>query len=260
MTRPALFVTGAAAGIGRAIAERFVAAGWRVGAVDVDASGLQELQRELGVGNVWISELDVTDAAAYAQVLSEFVAAAGDRLDLLVNNAGLVAANDFESIPLDRYHRLIDVNLKGVVNGCHVALPHLMKTRGARVINLCSASAIYGSPAYAVYSATKFAVRGFTEALDCEWARHGIAVMAVWPLFVNTAMVTGIDPQKSMTALGVRLTPQDIAATVWRAANRPRWLPRVHWLVGAQAWGLYLGTRLMPVWLNRLITRRLSGY
>lgn len=260
MNRPAIFVTGAGAGIGRAIATRFATAGWRVGAVDVDEAALADLRAELGAETVWTARLDVTDAEAYASVLARFAAVHGGRLDLLVNNAGLVAANDFESIELSRYHRLVDVNVKGVVNGCHLALPYLLRSPGARVINLCSASAVFGTPAYAVYSATKLAVRGLTEALDCEWTRHGIRVLSVWPLFVNTAMVTGIDMQASMQRLGVRLTADDVAATVWRAARCPAWRARLHWPVGRQAWLLMLSTRLSPTWLARSVTRRLSGY
>lgn len=260
MNQPVLFVTGAAAGIGRAIACRFAAAGWRVGAVDVDQAGLAELRAACGAERVWTEHLDVTDAEAYAAVLARFVGETGGRLDLLVNNAGLVAANDFESIDLHRYHRLIDVNIKGVVNGCHVALPHLLRTPGARVINLCSASAVFGTPSYAVYSATKLAVRGLSEALDCEWARHGIRVLSIWPLFVNTAMVTGIDAQASMQHFGVRLGADDVAATVWKAARCPAWRARLHWPVGRQAWMLVLATRLSPGWLTRLVTRRVSGY
>lgn len=260
--RPAIFITGAAAGIGRATAERFSRAGWFVGLYDVNATGVQELARELQPSVA--GSLDVTDVEGFRSTLAAFFEAAGGRLDVLFNNAGIVAVDDFEKVELSRHHAVIDVNFKGVVNGCHLALPYLKQTPGARVISMCSASAIYGSPAFTVYSATKFAVRGFTEALNVEWARHGITVMDILPLFVDTPMVRKFETApKSMETLGLRLRPDDIAKLVWRAAQWPtRWWawPRVHWLPGVQAWGLYLATKFLPVWLNRYTTRKVTGY
>jgi len=261
MTRPAIFVTGAAAGIGRATAELFAARGWFVGLYDVNESGVQELRRALGEANATAGRLDVTDAAAFEQALARFFEASGRRLDVLFNNAGIAATGDFESIPLARHHAVVDVNVKGVLNGCHLALPYLKQTAGARVISMCSASAIYGSPAFAGYSATKFAVRGLSEALDIEWHRHGIRVMDIMPLFVDTPMVANFEAHpKSMDVLGLRLTPGDIARTVWRAAHWPRWWPRVHFLPGPQVWGTYLMQKLTPLWLNRLTTKWITGY
>lgn len=261
MAERCVFVTGAGAGIGRAIVRRFLAGGWHVGAIDLDAAGLAELAEAPGAGDrLWTATADVTDAANLERALAGFMEITGGRLDLLVNNAGLVAAGDFESVGLDRYDRLVDVNVKGVVNGCHLALPWLMHTPGARVINMCSASAAYGSASFATYSATKFAVRGLTEALDIEWHRHDIRVMAVWPLFVNTAMVSGIDPQPATEKLGVRLEPDDVARVVWSAATYPDWVCPVHWMVGAQGWLLVNLMRFLPARLNRLIGRIVYGY
>ena len=83
---------------------------------------------------------------------------------------------------------MVDVNVKGVVFGCHAALPHLRRTPGSVVVNVSSASALYGQPGLAVYSATKSAVCALTEALELEWRPHGVRVVDVLPLFVRTAM------------------------------------------------------------------------
>ncbi|HZP13003.1 MAG TPA: SDR family oxidoreductase [Nevskiaceae bacterium] len=260
MERPGIFITGAAAGIGRATAKLFASRGWFVGAYDMNAAGLAALAAELGSGNCITGKLDVTDASALADALEAFFQAAGRRLDVLFNCAGILSVGNFEDIPLARHHLIVDINLKGVLNGFHCALPYLKQTRGARVVSMASASAVFGSPAYASYSATKFAVRGLTEAMNIEWARHGITVMAVWPIFVNTAMVTEIEQPESLKKMGVHLQASDVANVIWRAAHRPRWLPRVHWFVGAQTWFLWMATRLMPVWMMRLTTRRVTGY
>lgn len=261
MTRPAIFVTGAAAGIGRATAQLFAGRGWFVGLYDVNEAGVQELRRTLGEANAVAGRLDVTDVAQFEHALAQFFEAAGRRLDVLFNNAGIAATGDFEGIPLARHHAVVDVNVKGVLNGCHLALPYLKRTPGARVISMCSASAIYGAPAFAGYGATKFAVRGLTEALDIEWQRHGIAVRDVMPLFVDTPMVAAFESHpKSMDVLGLRLTAPDLARTVWRAAHWPRWWPKVHFLPGLQTWGTYVMQKLTPLWFNRLTTRLITGY
>ena len=257
---PAIFITGAAAGIGRATAELFAARGWRVGLYDVNEAGVTELAQRLG-GRALAGRLDVTDVAQFERALAGFFEAAGRRLDVLFNNAGIAFCNDFEKIPLARHHAVVDVNLKGVLTGCHLALPYLKRTPGARVISMCSASAIYGTPSFAGYCATKFAVRGLSEALDIEWRRHGIRVMDVMPLFVDTAMVATVEVRpKSLDRLGLRLTADDIARAVWRAAHWPRWWPKVHFLPGIQSWLTYVAQKLTPGWFNRLTTKVISGY
>lgn len=258
-TRNSIFITGAAAGIGRAAALRFAAAGWRVGLYDLNLAGVQVLAAEIGPQAV-AGQLDVTDALAFAKALASFAGAAGGKLEVLFNNAGVLSTGDFESLSLARCHALIDINAKGVVNGCHAALPYLSAAQG-RVINMASASAIYGTPAFAVYSATKFFVRGLTEALNIEWARLGIYVCAVLPLFVDTAMVQGLQhPPKSVSSLGVRLTADDIAGLVFIAATRPVWRCPVHWYPGGQTQALALMNKLLPMRLARASNKFFSGY
>lgn len=261
MSRPAIFITGAAVGIGRATAELFAARGWFVGLFDIDDAGVEKLARELPAGASVAGKLDVSDAAAMESALARFWEASGGRLDLMFNNAGIVAVDDFEAIPLSRHHRLIDVNFKGMVNGCYAAFPYLKKTPGARLLSMSSASGIYGSPAFALYSATKFGVRGLTEALNIEWDRHGILVMDVMPLFVNTPLVQGFgSTPKSVQRLGLRLQASDIAHTAWKAATRPRWLAPVHWYPGLQTFMFHLTVKLMPSFVNRFSTKLVSGY
>lgn len=258
MQAQTIFITGAAAGIGLETARLFHARGWQLGVYDVDAVGIRRLQDELGE-RVQGGVLDVTDPQAFAQALQEFHARHG-RLDVLFNNAGILSVGDFEHIPASRHLAIVDVNLKGVLNGCLAALPYLRQTANSRVINMASASAIYGTPGFASYSATKFAVKGLSEALDIEWRRHGIRVMDVLPLFVNTKMVQDItDTPASVRRLGVRLQARDIADCVWRASQ---WQGRrrVHWYPGLQTWLLALANKLSPASLNRFTIRKISSY
>ncbi len=262
--RPAVFITGAAAGIGRAVAERFAKAGWFVGLADVDESALQavltQLQALHGPHCGWAGRLDVSQPDDWAQQLQAFAQASGGRLDLLVNNAGVSATSPFEEADLARHHRLIDINLKGVISACHHALPYLKRTPASRVVNLCSASALYGQPMLSTYSASKAAVRSLTEALDIEWQRHGIRVVDVLPLFVDTAMVRNdVSRMKTVQTLGVRLTADDVAQAIWRLSQaRPASLP-VHTPVGWQASVFYVLVKCTPDVINRWVTARMAG-
>ncbi|WP_067537389.1 SDR family oxidoreductase [Nocardia crassostreae] len=256
MSEHAVFVTGAGAGIGRAIAQRFAAAGWTVGLYDIDAAAAETVAAEIG-GPTVTGSFDVTDPTGWQDALAGFTAATG-RLDVLVNNAGILVSGAFGEIPLAAQHRVLDVNLKGVLNGCHCALPYLRATPGSRVVNLASASALYGQPGLAAYAASKAAVRSLTEALDLEWRHLGIGVSDVLPLFVATDMMDAVNRgADSAKSLGVHLTAADVAEQVWHAATRTRALDP-HQLVGWQTKLLNAGMTISPGWLNRFVVGRLS--
>lgn len=252
MARPSIFITGAAAGIGRATAKLFVAEGWLVGAYDIDRPGLDSLQQEVRTGSLVTGVLDVRDVAAWEKGMAEFFAAAGGRLDVLLNNAGILYSGPFESITPEQHHRLVDVNINGVINGCHAALPYLRRTPDSCVINMASAGAIYGHPSLASYSASKFAVRALTEALDLEWQQYGVKVRDVWPLYVSTAMVDNLQA-RSIKTLGVTLTAEDVARTILRITRDKG--GRLHWPVGWRTHVLAGSVKLLPGRVSRLLTR-----
>ncbi len=260
MSQPTVFITGAAAGIGRATALTFAAAGYHVGAYDIDETGLASLAKEIAAKGSTSTTgiLDVTDTAQFTERLKEFDEAAGGRLDVLINNAGILIAGQFAEQAIETHRKQFDINVGGVLNGLLEAFPDLKKTRGAQVVNLCSASAIYGQPELATYGATKFAVRGLTEALDLEWHKHDIAVKAMWPLFVQTAMTKGI--QTGTTgSLGIKLTAQDVADAIFKSTQpAKRIYHKVHFPVGLPSKALSMGSRFSPVWLTREVNRRLS--
>ena len=240
MESPTVFITGAAAGIGRATAVAFARHGYRVGAYDIDTAGLHTLRDEIGGAEVVTGALDVTDAAAWTRQLEAFTGSSR-RLDILVNNAGVLSSGRFEEIPLETQRRIIDINVYGTLAGMHTAFPFLRNTPRSQVVNLCSASAIYGQPELATYSASKFGVRGLTEALEIEWRRYGIRV-------------TG-----STKSLGVHLDAEDVAAAIYQATHPDRtWPSRVHYPVGGQTRVLAALSQVSPNWATRLLTRTLS--
>jgi NADP-dependent 3-hydroxy acid dehydrogenase YdfG len=260
--KKSVFITGAAAGIGRATALTFAKKGYLVGAYDIDEVGLKSLADEIDQlgATVVTGHLDVTDADEMAQRVAEFAEAASGRLDVMINNAGILLAGRFEDVAVKAHHREIDTNTKGVVNGLHAAFPYLRSTPGAVVVNLSSASAIYGQAELANYSATKFFVRAITEALDIEWHRYGIRVVAMWPLYVQTAMTHDIKTGTT-ESLGIRLTAQDIADDIVKAVE-PSWprrlIHQVHFPVGSQAKTMAIRARFSPAWWTRLANKRLA--
>src|SRR6201991_733152 len=262
MPNRAVFITGAAAGIGRATALTFAKNGCTVGGYDIDEVGLKSLADELGHlgGTAIVGHLDVTDGDEMAQRVGEFATDAGGRLNVMINNAGILLAGRFEDIDVSRHLTEVDINAKGVVNGLHAAFPYLRETASSVVVNLASASAIYGQAELANYSATKFFVRGITEALDIEWHRYGIRVIAMWPLYVQTAMTDHIRTGTT-ESLGIKLTAQDVADAIAEAVE-PSWLRRtmhqVHFPVGSQTKVMAAGARFSPAWLTRLANKRLA--
>ena len=224
--KKSIFITGAAAGIGREVAILFADKGWFVGITDVNKKGLEQLAGFLKEKTGFSAYLDVTDEKMVASVLSDFYAAAGGTFDVLFNNAGVLRINNFEDIPLNDQHAILNINNKGVLNCAYHAFPYLRNTVKSHVVNMASASSIIATPTLSAYSASKFWVRGFTEALNMEWQRHGIHVCDVMPNFVSTPMVEQ-NPHELIDNVRVSITAEDVAKTVWKAAGSTR----VHWLI-----------------------------
>lgn len=243
-----IFITGAAAGIGRATAERFHAAGWALGLTDVDDQALAELATSLGGERVWTKRLNVVDSAEVALALGEFAKAHGDCIDVLFNCAGILRTGAFAEIPLEAHQRIIDINVTGLMNVTHHAYPWLKRSQAGKVINMSFASAVYGVPDFVSYSASKFAVRGLTEALNIEWSREGIDVVDIMPPFVKTAMVAA-NSSLLIERMGVNLTATDIATAVWQVANDKR--APVHNPVGWQFRAVLLVNKLFPSRVTR---------
>jgi len=222
-------ITGAGRGIGAATARRFAREGWHVALMDVDAETVAVTADALGSACIWQGAVDVTDYAALTAA-AHAIEAFASRVDVLVNNAGVLRVGPFETISQRDAEFTIRVNLLGVVNATYAFFDALARTPGARIVNLASASSIYGTPDFAVYSATKFAVRGLTEALDIEFRkRHGIRVSDISPPFVSGEMLRSQTFNAPGIARmgGIRMQPDDVAGWIWRAATAKR--RRVHY-------------------------------
>lgn len=254
---PSIFITGGAAGIGLATAERFGRDGWTVGVYDVDADALAKVKADHP--DFITGTLDVREPEQWAEALAEFTSRTGGTLDVLDNNAGILHEGQIDHITPDQIKRQIDIDALGVALGAQAAFPYLKKTPGAHLVNIGSASAIYGQPGIAVYSATKFFVAGLTEALELEWEHDDIRVVSIWPLWAKTALATG--GAKSTKTLGIRITPEQVAEKIWESVHPTRQdklLHRTSYSVGAQTLFLQNAAKFIPNFLNRAVNKYIA--
>lgn len=187
-TERVAIVTGAARGIGRAIAERLVRDGLRVAVVDVDGAAATAAAQEMGERAMAIT-CDVTDSAAVNAMVWHVVATWG-RLDVLVNNAGIVGPNKpLAEIADDEWHKVMDINLDGVFYCCRAAVPHMLAHEWGRIVNIASIAGKEGNPYLSAYSTTKAAVIGLTKSLGKELATTNVRVNCVTPAVIETEIL-----------------------------------------------------------------------
>ncbi|MBW4933635.1 SDR family oxidoreductase [Marinobacter sp. F4206] len=249
-----IFITGAGAGIGLETARLFASKGWFVGAADCDQQALYDLQAELGERVCAVHALNVTDEKAVIGALSKFAESTGGTIDALHNNAGILRVGCFEGIGMADHRAVIEINVIGLMNVLHAAFPYLKAAPGAVVVNMSSASAAYGTPDFASYSASKHAVRAMTEALDIEWESHGIRVCDLMPPFVNTGMVqANAGGSRLFDSLGVNLAPAEVAAEVWKQVCSPQ----LHRPVSGQFKILWPIARSSPAAVTRAVMKKL---
>ena len=181
-------VTGAAAGIGEAIAIRLAAAGATVAVIDLNLTGAQRVAAALP-NRSFAVEADVADAASVARAVDQVMQQTG-QIDILVNNAGIAGPAAFIWEQTDEnWQRNIAINLTGVFNFCRAVVPHMRSRSYGRIVNIASIAGKEGNPRMIPYSATKAGVIGLTKSLGKEVATDGICVNAVTPAVVQTQIL-----------------------------------------------------------------------
>ena len=214
--------------------------------------------------------LDVTDKSDFDAAIAAFGEETDGRLDILFSNAGIGESGWFEDIPFEAALRVVQVNLVGVIASLYAALPLLKATPNALAFITSSSSATYGMPRIAVYSATKHAVKGLTEALSIEFARHGVRVADTLPGLIDTAILRSTPnrsgdrakptedefyasvPKKGM----FRLIPAAaIAQTVWKAYGSDR----LHWYVPEELAWIDRIKGFSPGYMRKQIAKNVAG-
>ena len=248
--RKTIFITGGGSGIGRAVARKFAAQGWFVGLADISESGMAGTAALLPAGQSSSHKLDVRDRAAWDAALAACAAAAGGRIDVVFNNAGIPMGGPLIENTEGEIERTFDINLKGVFFGAQAAHPWLKASGpGSCLLNTASAAGIYGVAGSSVYSATKFGVRALTEALDGEWFDDGIAVRDLMPAFIDTPLLDMAPNDHSnggirerVQEIGLEISPvEDVAEAAWAAVHGKK----LHTLVGKTARQSWFAARWM---------------
>lgn len=254
-------VTGAAGGLGRALAVRLARDGWSLVLADIDDEGNRATAAAVQAvgGRADTERLDVADCAQW-QALHDRLRAALPNLDLLVNNAGIAAAGEVGEMPLDRWRRVLDVNLSGVIHGCHTFVPWLKRNpAGAHVVNVASFAAFASFPEMAAYNVTKAGVVALSETMRAELAADRVGVTAVCPGFFATGLARNAlmqyESQREFTEEMMRTSPitaDQVAAAIVRAvaANEP------YVILPARARRYWFMKRFFPKYFLRQIARR----
>src|ERR671915_112136 len=197
-------VTGGASGIGRAIAAALVARGVNVTVADLNGAGAEQVAAELsagGAGQAAAAKLDVTNADAVAALYRSIRDEHGS-LDYVFNNAGIAIGGLAEELTLDHWNKAIDVNLKGVVHGVHAAYPIMLAQGAGHIVNTASLAGLVPMPMGIPYTATKHAVVGLSLGLRAEAASRGVKVSVVCPGFVDTPLLSSVNPELPETSMG----------------------------------------------------------
>ncbi len=243
-------ISGAGSGIGRALATEAAGRGALVAISDIDESGLAETAARLDKDRTLTTRLDVTDEHAWAEYADAVVAHFG-RANVLINNAGVSLTGRLGDLDADDIRWIVDVNLLGVIHGTRAFLPHLIESGAGHLVNVSSLFGLVSMPGQSVYNATKYAVRGLTEAVREEMlvAGHPVKVTCVHPGGVRTGIArngrvgTQTDRDEAIAFFErhfARLDPETAARTIVRGVLAGK--PRV--LVGADAHLLHQTARL----------------
>ncbi|MBN2028257.1 MAG: SDR family NAD(P)-dependent oxidoreductase [Actinobacteria bacterium] len=261
-------VTGAASGIGREMALTFARRGARLAIVDIDEPGLQGVRDELaGMDTeVHVHVVDVSRADE-VEALCENVYRDMGRVDVLCNNAGVIAIGNFEDAALEDLEWMVGVNLRGVIHGCHFFYPRMVaQGGGGHIVNTASGAGLAPLPFCAAYCCTKYAVVGLSETLRAEAALHGIGVSAICPAVVSTnfartaKLVSGTnrstpgEMQEWLERVYERInyTPDRVAAVAVRAVERNRGVVPVGSVTYLGDWTHRISRRLNDAMLVRV--------
>jgi NADP-dependent 3-hydroxy acid dehydrogenase YdfG len=256
-----VLVTGAASGLGRAIATRYVREGRRVLITDVNDEALSEVERELkALGNVTARRLDVTDDADWMRA-RQWVEDTWHGLDVLVNNAGVAAGGRMELIPMADWDWILELNLKSVIRGCRTFIPLLKKQGSGHIVNVASLAGVVNSPSMANYNVTKAAVISLSQTLRYELTPYGIGTSVVTPAFVKTnlaASMRSADPESVRMAErlinNATVTPAQIADQVFDGVQKNRFLINTH----REGKVIRAVQRISPSLLERIVISRWS--
>lgn len=241
MSVPVILITGASSGIGEATARLFAQNGYRVVVAARRMDRLRALTDEIRSqgGEALPVACDVTQQEDIRRLVDETLSTYG-QIDILFNNAGFGRLDWLENLDPDRdIEEQLKVNLLGLILVTRLVLPHMIERRSGTIINMASIAGLVATPTYSIYAASKYAVRGFTDALRREVGVFGIHVSAIYPGGVRTEFSSHTGKQRK-TGIGtpslLRLEAEDVAKVVFRVARHPRRSVVIPWPMQIGVW------------------------
>ena len=187
-------ITGAACGLGRSLSLALAEEGWKIGIVDIhddDSNAtLDEVRRNGGDGEIFCC--DVSDLSQVEAMVDHFFTVWGS-IDLMVNNAGVATVGDVGSMPMTEWKRLIDIDLLGVIHGCHVIIPRMKRQGYGYIVNTASAGGVASLPSMSVYNVCKAGVISLSETLKVELAPFNIGVSVICPTFFKSNLINSFN-------------------------------------------------------------------
>ena len=227
LEQPVVIITGASSGIGAASARLFARSGYRVVLAARRVEKLEALDKEITVegGEAIAISVDVGKIDAIQEMVNKTLSAYG-RIDVLVNNAGFGRTKWLEELdPVTDIAAQVQVNLLGSIQSARAVLPIMIKQESGHIINVASLAGYIASPTYSVYAATKFGLRGFTDALRREVGVLGIKVSAIYPGAVKTEFASHMQAERKTgitTPEALQLTPEKVGQAILKIANGRR--------------------------------------
>jgi len=255
---PVILITGASSGIGEKTARLFAQRGYRVAITARRLERLETIAAEIRTagGDAFPVQSDVSQIESIEAMVKAALDHYG-QIDVLFNNAGFGRLGWLENLdPARDIKAQLDTNLLGMIYCSRAVLPHMMHQRKGHIINMSSISGLVGTPTYTIYAASKFGVRGFSQALRREVSIWGIHVSAIFPGGVETEFAEKSGSTKRKTGIStprwLRLTPDRVAEAVYRLARRPRAIAVVPWMMRYSVWL----NNMIPGLVDKIIERR----
>ena len=265
-TRPVALISGAGSGLGAAMAGRFAAAGWRVIVTDQHIDSAEKVTAGLAGTDHAARALNVTDSSQW-EALAAFVDSEYGRIDLLVNNAGVATGGMLGETPLEDWEWVLEINLMGVVRGCHHFVGRFRSQGFGHIVNVASWAGLAAAPGIASYGTAKAAVVSMSEMLRAELAPYGVEVSVLCPAFVKTALTDSMRAPDDTYAKRVQrwmehsgISADDVAEIVFKATQKPRFLllthPETRWQYRLKRWFPSLYFRILMRTMRKLMPRK----
>ncbi len=256
---PVILVTGASSGIGASTARIFGQRGYRVVLAARRLDRLQALAQEIqaGGGLALPVAADLTQAEDIQNLVQTTLAQYG-QIDILLNNAGFGRLNWLDDLdPHKDIAAQVQINILAVIWMAQAVLPHMIERRSGHIINMGSMASWVASPTYTIYAASKFALRGFSEALRREVGIYNVKVSVIYPGGVATEFAEHIGYKRKTgitTPKGLRLSAEQVAEAVWKVAQRPRRGLMLPGVMRLSAWANYF----LPGFVDRMMENRFT--